>query len=135
MNTATATVATTQAPRKSTTVTRAPNAGSIFRRHGHEGLHAEWRLRSWYKLVPRKWPEDADLREFMQSMTPPPSALVFEGCPQDEATHVSGSGVSGCLVPLSEIQVVGMVHWTTEELENAQKKAEADGELRRPLGL
>lgn len=67
MKTVTAPAATMSAPRKSKTVTLAPNAGSIFRRH--------------------------------------------------------------------EIEVVGMVCWTPEELENAQKKAVADGELRRPLGL
>lgn len=38
-------------------------------------------------------------------------------CRREEATHVTGAGVSGCIAPLSKIIVTGRVPWSKEHID------------------
>lgn len=44
-------------------------------------------------------------------------------CLPEEATHVSGSGVAGCVVAIDEIQFDGMVQWSEQQLAEHHQEA------------
>lgn len=64
--------------------------------------------------------------EDMAALPPGMRRIKLRYCLPEEATFVSGSGVCGCVVAISEIEVDGMVPWSEEELiehhENALRK-------------
>lgn len=49
-------------------------------------------------------------------------------CLPSEATYVSGSGVSGCVAAISEIEITGMVSWSESALADHQAEAQFLGE-------
>lgn len=49
-------------------------------------------------------------------------------CLPEEATYVSGSGVAGCIAPIDEITVVGMVPWPAAELAELEASALRKGQ-------
>lgn len=54
--------------------------------------------------------------------------IKLRHCLPAEATYVSGSGICGCIVKISDIQVIGMVEWSAAELGELRAKAQARGE-------
>ena len=55
--------------------------------------------------------------------------IKLRHCLPSEATYISGSGICGCIVKISDIEVIGMVEWSVEQLEELQAKALAKGHL------
>ena len=49
--------------------------------------------------------------------------IKLRHCLPAEATYVSGSGICGCVAPISEIEVVGLVRWSTVDLIEHQERA------------
>lgn len=39
-------------------------------------------------------------------------------CEKEDATHVTGSGVAGCLAPISEVKIIGKVEWSEEAVQH-----------------
>lgn len=52
-----------------------------------------------------------------------PAPKRWRWCSREESTHVTGSGVCGCIAPITEIIVTGMVDWSAEELAQAEHEA------------
>lgn len=48
-------------------------------------------------------------------------------CLPEEAEFVSGSGVCGCLAPIDEIELDGMVEWSEKDLAEHHERALAKG--------
>lgn len=44
-------------------------------------------------------------------------------CTQEEAQAVTGSGVAGCIAPISEITLLEMVPWSDEMIQEAHDSA------------
>lgn len=44
-------------------------------------------------------------------------------CVREVATHVSGSGICGCIAPIDKIKVTGMVNWPKEQLDQVREQA------------
>ena len=44
-------------------------------------------------------------------------------CTREEATHVTGTGVGGCTVPIDEIECHGYVNWDQETIDKARESA------------
>lgn len=44
-------------------------------------------------------------------------------CKREEATHVTGAGVSGCIAPLTKIKVIGRVRWSEEDIDRERRWA------------
>jgi hypothetical protein len=49
--------------------------------------------------------------------------MKMEFCLREFATHVCGSGIAGCVAPISKIRVTGMVRWSEEALAEARSHA------------
>ena len=45
-------------------------------------------------------------------------------CAKEEATHVTGAGVAGCIEKLSDIEVTGRVPWTEEMIQSEVEQHE-----------
>lgn len=52
-------------------------------------------------------------------------------CLPEEAEFVTGSGVCGCIAPLNEIELDGMVDWSESELAEHHERALAQGREQR----
>lgn len=60
--------------------------------------------------------------------------MRFRYCLREEATHVAGSGVCGCLAEIAYIRVTGRVDWSDETLRDAEAVAVALGHSGRIVG-
>lgn len=45
-------------------------------------------------------------------------------CAKEEATHVTGTGVAGCIEKISDIEVTGRVSWSEDMIQNAVRQHE-----------
>lgn len=97
----------------------APAFGAIF---VHEGRR--YRVKGFMK--PATPPQDPDsleailfetAREFTEDQ------VRLERCPRNEAVYVSGAGVAGCIVKITDIEVVGMVPWDPEFLAQQEQSS------------
>jgi hypothetical protein len=76
-------------------------------------------------------PECQIMAELLAEWRAEDAASVPEGmrrfrlrhCLPFEATFVSGSGVCGCIAPIADIEINGLVRWTEEELTEHHEKA------------
>ena len=94
----------------------APDIGARFKYHNHTFM-----VSGWLKEAPRRdtsWLDSEDgeisddwmgdiLYHAQQEIGPRKQKLVW--CVRKDATHVSGKGVSGCVVPVDMIRIVGRV--------------------------
>lgn len=107
-----------------------PAIGSLFEYNGRK-----YRVNSW--LCVAKAPRvKEDLLENMLTEVLYESARLIDGqrlrhCLQDEATHVSGSGVGGCIAPIDQITITGIVAWPQEHIDEAEQSAIRLGTTRR----
>lgn len=103
----------------------APQAGALFDYNG-----GKYRVKSWLREAPPRTPSqdpdsiDALIDEILWETAHTSNGTRFQYCVREDATHVSGSGVCGCLVPINAIRVTGMVSWPAEQLEEAHRHAE-----------
>jgi len=78
--------------------------------------------------VPDKDPLIEELRLKMRSDFPQRGAskdnLPLTFCARQDATHVSGYGVCGVILPLYEVIVDGRVRWADELLDSERRHAE-----------
>lgn len=61
------------------------------------------------------------LYEAQQRVGPDRKRVVF--CIREEAEYVSGSGVAGCIVRVSDVTVTGRVDWPEDLFEYARQEA------------
>ena len=97
---------------------------------------AKWRVKSWLRVA-RPLPAEATwideiLHEAAAEVDTKTSAgkQRMEFCPQEEATHVSLTGICGAIAPIEKCKVLGMVDWSPEMLEQERLRAVRMGELR-----
>ena len=57
---------------------------------------------------------------------------AMEWCSREEATHVSGSGVSGVIARIEDITVVGTVNWNEEAIDKLRASADLLSPARIP---
>ena len=92
-----------------TTQPQAPDIGTVFTYHDRRYM-----VQSWLKVAPPpQIPDDADdlMRELFEEMDAEAEAegtktVRMMWCSREEATHVAGRGVGGCIAPIGEITVV-----------------------------
>jgi hypothetical protein len=99
------------------------HAASHAARRGEPAPHGcrPWPGASWHD---RKFPHEvlADLFAApQQEVGPDRCRLVC--CGQDEAKHVRGVGVSGCVACVADIDVLGSVSWPLAQLDEARDRA------------
>ncbi|MCF5371930.1 hypothetical protein [Pseudomonas syringae] len=94
-------------------------AGALF---VHKGV--SFRLNTFMCEVTKVTPECPIVAELVAAWEAEDDADVPMGmrrvklrhCLPEEATYVSGSGVCGCVVLITEIELHGMVRWSPEQL-------------------
>jgi hypothetical protein len=132
----------------------APDAGTIFEYGlGGSGKHpGTFRVSAWVRERPWRasaydmamsgamMDEAGGSREVLASQLvheimadEPPRRRRLEFCLREQATHVSGSGVCGCIAPLSAIRVVGMVEWPQGVIDDHRARAVRLGMLNEPI--
>jgi len=102
-----------------------PDIGDIIQRKVDEeremGFDRKWRVTGWLKAVPLEALLTGDFLKDVLLETASRAeeiGMVMVWCTRQEATHVSGSGVAGCLLHISEVEVVGRVNWTEDQIES-----------------
>ncbi|MFL1449258.1 hypothetical protein ACI77O_12755 [Pseudomonas tritici] len=106
-------------------------AGATF-----EHMGSKYRIDAFLCEHVRTPPTDSFLARMLDELDAEKAASLPPGmrhirlrfCMPEEATFVSGSGVCGCLVKLSEIQITGMVAWSDEALAVHHAEALSLGE-------
>lgn len=101
--------------------TIAPVFGAIFE-------HAEKRYRVTGYMRRAVPPPESDwiakiLFDASQELTR--DNVRLEWCPRANAEYVTGAGVAGCVVPVADVRVVGMVQWDKATLDTAEKASRA----------
>jgi hypothetical protein len=86
-----------------------PDIGDLFEYDGHT-----FRVSGWLKPAAR--------RLASRDVGPDRCPLVF--CARDEAVYLSGSGVCGVIVRVTDVEVTGRVDWSEESFARAHKSAE-----------
>jgi hypothetical protein len=107
----------------------APDIGSLFDYNGRQYVVIGWARKF---VRPPYTGEDLAERLIEELLIEEESLGLFrfatmQCCLREEATHVLGRGVCGCLAPISEIQVTGMAQWIPEHLEYQQNRAAERG--------
>ena len=96
----------------------APAVGTIF-----EYKDRRYRVKSWFKEidVPRSddWIDDI----LYDANHKNKNGKNWQWCARKEATHVSGSGVGGCIAPISEIKITGRVNWSEDIFKEQEEHA------------
>lgn len=90
-----------------------------------------YRLNTYMCEVAKSLPDCPILAELVAQWEAEDDAEVPAGmrriklrhCLPAVATYVSGSGICGCVAPISEIEVVGLVPWSNEDLIEYQDRA------------
>lgn len=126
--------------------TGVPPVGALFDWDG-----GRWRVTGWLRELPEPTFDDVDepwIREFLLEIRAETVAREtaprmswnevagrwtfwaqlepnkrWEWVARESATHVSGAGTCGCIAPVAEITVTGMVDWPDELLEDAERRA------------
>lgn len=128
----------------------APDVGTLFE-YGRNGIGtgpASFRVTAWMRCPPwRASPYEmamagalADeaggrravfasevVADILSDEESPSPRRRLEFCPRELATHVCGSGVAGCIAPIAELRVTGMVAWSAELLADERAHAQALG--------
>jgi hypothetical protein len=112
----------------------APDIGALFTWKGER-----YRVTAYKKPIPpeRVPPDEKELCEMSLStsgfMSGFLTRVMYEArdgdylwCSRQEATHVSGYGLLGCIAPIEEITVTGNVSdcWSEEAMKSSQRHAE-----------
>ncbi|MEY2260523.1 hypothetical protein AB7872_08910 [Rhodanobacter denitrificans] len=103
----------------------APDVGTLFEYDG-----AEYRCTGW--LRPAEPPMSGQgwakvISELLYESAYQRDGVRFQWCLREEATHVSGSGVCGCLAEITRIRVTGQVEQPADVLESERAIARALG--------
>lgn len=118
---------------------RAPDAGALveYGMNSFGTSPAHWRVKSWLRVAP---PLDKAESTWLDEILHEAAAEVdtktaagkqrMQFCPQDEATHVSLTGICGAIAPIEKCKVLGMVDWSPERLEEERLRAVRMGESR-----
>ena len=124
----------------------APDAGALFE-YGLNSFKTEparYRVKAWMRRrAPRQDALDfavagalpgeyggsmaltvAELVREMREEESTGQEMRMEFCLREFATHVCGSGIAGCVAPISKIRVTGMVQWSAEALAEAREHAQ-----------
>ncbi|EKY4113635.1 TPA: hypothetical protein ACGW3M_001024 [Pseudomonas aeruginosa] len=104
-----------------TNASQAPDAGAIFDLNGQQ-----YRVTGWLAEVPASASKPAAwMAEILEGLSGTQDmAPRYRWCHREEATHVAGYGVAGCVVPVTSIKVTGTVDWSAEQLQEARAIAE-----------
>lgn len=109
-----------------------PPIGALF---GYNG--SDYRLTGYLlarEPLPEPRPEEAGfsvvtlLNSIIEQSSHQRDGKVFQDCRRKEATHVSGSGVGGCIAAIGDIAITGSVLgkdgcWTASRLEDDERRA------------
>jgi len=126
--------------KKLRTVDAVPDVGYIVE-YGLNSFRTEparYRVTAWLKPKPHRFTgydmaltgamlEDLDIDQRIDIILGPSAGsgdkprLVF--CRREEATHLSLTGICGCIAPISECKVVGRVAWTEKLIEAGIQQA------------
>jgi hypothetical protein len=109
-------------------------AGACFTYQG-----GTYRLNTFMCEETSSAPECPMLAELFAEWEAEDAANVPEGmhriklrhCLPSEATYVSGSGVGGCVAAIDDIEFVGLVRWSPEELAEHHERALRKGREER----
>lgn len=90
-----------------------------------------YRVTGWMKLVDpevlkieqRKLFKHDFLSDILIDSAQKEDGKIMMWCTREEATHVTGSGVCGCIVPIKDIICDGYVKWDKETIDNARESA------------
>ena len=90
------------------------------------GSEHSWRCTGYMKLVTpetMKYDEDkhglgAMLNNLLIDSAQKKDGKIMMWCAKEEATHVTGAGVCGCMEKLSDIEVTGRVPWDDEMIQS-----------------
>lgn len=104
-----------------------PDIGDIIQKkidaEREAGWDRKWRVTGWIKAVPL---EDVLTNNFITNLLLEQAAEqsghpdhVMIWCHKHEATHVTGSGVAGCMLRIEEVAVVGRVEWSEDQIRDA----------------
>lgn len=104
-----------------------PDIGDTFTYEGES-----FRVSGWLKRMARPEPPAWDrspfkdvlddlLYESQQRVGPDRERLMF--CAREEAEYVSGTGIAGRIVRVSDVKVTGRVDWPEELFEHARHEA------------
>lgn len=105
----------------------APDVGDTFTHNDRR-----YRVDGWLKRMARPEPPAWDrsphkdmlddlLYESQQRLGPDRERLI--GCVREEAEYVSGYGIAGCIVRVTDVRVTGRVDWSEAEFEHARHMA------------
>jgi hypothetical protein len=102
----------------------APPIAALFRVIDPNGQARSYRVTGYYKRI--EAPENMSWIEriLWESEDGGEDHVMLIHCSRKEAEFVAGSGVSGTISRIEDIEVCGMVSWTKEQIEEAQKDYE-----------
>lgn len=104
-----------------------PRVGDLFEHNGDRYRVTGWLCRSVRQEPPageRDWLTDMlddVLFETQQQTGPDRVRLRF--CTPDEAEYVSGAGVCGCIVRITDVTIDGCIQWDGDTLAAAHSRA------------
>ncbi|UJJ60608.1 hypothetical protein [Rhodanobacter denitrificans] len=110
----------------------APAVGTVFTYNG-----AKYRCTGWLRPAdpPKPGPEwDDFLDELLYDAAYQRDGVRFRWCLREEATHVSGRGIAGCLAEIARIRVIGRAELPAAVLRSEEARAVALGRARRLVG-
>ena len=116
----------------STTKPLAPAIGARFEYKDHA-----YRCTGWLRPAdpPKPGPAWADfIDELLYDGAYQRDGVRFQWCAREEATHVAGRGVAGCLAEISRIRVTGQAQLPPDVLESERARAQALARSRRLVG-
>jgi len=115
----------------------APDVGSLveYGMNSFKTGPAVYRVTAWMRVAPPSVLHQDDFigqilfeacQEIPDACGGGKNRLQF--CLQEEATHLSLTGIAGAIAPIELCKVTGMVGWSTEQIEQGRKKAIRLGE-------
>lgn len=104
----------------------APDVGALFivpsQPPGING-QSRYRLTSWLREMDPPKPGVNWIDEILYEGQQTIQGKKLVHCTRNEASHVSGTGVCGCIVSIDKIKVVGRVPWSKELIAEERRRA------------
>jgi hypothetical protein len=120
----------------------APDVGALVE-YGVNGMGTgpgKWRVKGWMRVAPEPKldPDDSfgqilfeSCREFDTKNGNGKQKMQW--CLREEATHVTLTGLCGCIAPIEKCKVVGRVDWTEQRIDEDRARANQLGNTHEML--
>jgi hypothetical protein len=107
---------------------KAPDIAIRFKKKPDVGRWPDehyYRVSGWYKMVSPETLRKKDdwINDILLDSAHKRDGKLLMRCTREDATHVSGSGVGGCIVAVEDIICEGYVNWDKETIDRERERA------------